>query len=134
MPNHLLASTLKLVITQDLVRKLCKSCRQQYAPTEKDKLIFKSFGLTAPDELYKSGSCDACGGHGRDGRTGVFQVGTLNNQLETAIEDGRHVDYLDEIIRQSWGESPAVDALKKVAAGTVAMEDIYLLPWLWNHT
>ncbi|BCS31121.1 type II secretion system protein E [Luteitalea sp. TBR-22] len=86
LESFIVASSLRLVVAQRLVRRLCKECR---TTTEID---VRTHPLTAPYErlhhhgratIHEPRGCPACGGAGYRGRTGIFEV----LRMSAAIED-----------------------------------------------
>jgi general secretion pathway protein E len=81
---YLLASTLNGVLAQRLVRKLCPECRQPHEPDASEKTIF---GLHAPERIYRAGSCGACNFTGYKGRTGIYELLTIDDDMRRLIHD-----------------------------------------------
>src|SRR5688500_1281705 len=81
---YLLASTLNGVLAQRLIRKLCAACRQPYEPDAGEKTIF---GRSVPDRLYRAVGCGACNFTGYKGRTGIYELLTLDDDLRKLIHD-----------------------------------------------
>ena len=81
----LVASSLIGILAQRLVRVLCKDCRAPYLPTPEE---LKEIGLT-PEEvretsggmLYKPGGCAECNNTGYRGRTGIYEMMLLDDEL-----------------------------------------------------
>ena len=67
----LLASTLRVLEAQRLVRRLCKVCKEPYAC---DPETAARYGLEPGAPLYRPKGCDACRGTGYRGRVGIFEV------------------------------------------------------------
>jgi type IV pilus assembly protein PilB len=67
----LLASTLRALEAQRLVRKLCPHCKEPY---DCDDLTAGRFGLEPGTQLYRPKGCDNCRGVGYRGRVGIFEV------------------------------------------------------------
>ena len=67
----LLASTLRVLEAQRLIRRLCPVCKEQF---ECDLETAKRFNLEAGQTLYRPKGCDECRGAGYRGRIGVFEV------------------------------------------------------------
>lgn len=99
--NELAAAGLELVLAERLVRVLCPSCRQAYKP---DPTLIKRANLPAsdtrlfyrppnPDELEtdKQGNpimCQVCQGSGYLGRTGVFEVLVIDDEIRAMLSQG----------------------------------------------
>jgi general secretion pathway protein E len=80
----LLASTLRAVIAQRLVRRLCPACR---APVEAGASA-APLGLQADDRIWQPRGCGECGGTGYRGRTGVFEAIRVDDTIRRLINAG----------------------------------------------
>jgi len=96
----LIPSTLRVVISQRLVRTLCPACKIKVKPNEKAKewLLSKIKNLPEatqaevkiPDPffIYEAKGCDQCGLTGYNGRAGLFEVLSMNDELaELVLKD-----------------------------------------------
>jgi type IV pilus assembly protein PilB len=87
----LIASALRVVVAQRLIRRLCRKCRTPVAPGSETarkiqallspSLQQKAVGATA----YAPVGCPACGGTGYRGRTGIFEVLSISEGIENLI-------------------------------------------------
>ena len=82
----LLTATLEAVVAQRLVRKICRNCKEEYTPTETQLL---ELGLT-PDDIkgrtfFFGRGCDYCNMTGYKGRTALFEVMPLDDELREMI-------------------------------------------------
>jgi general secretion pathway protein E len=81
----LVASSLMAVMAQRLVRRVCPHCREAYQPTAEE---LKEVALT-PDavaragnpSIYRAKGCDACGGTGFRGRTGIYELLLVDDDI-----------------------------------------------------
>ncbi len=81
----LLASTLRAVVAQRLVRKLCDVCRRaEPASPALAALLALEPGTT----VYEPGGCDACSNTGYRGRIGVFEAIRIDDTLRRLINEG----------------------------------------------
>jgi general secretion pathway protein E len=108
----LLASTLRAVIAQRLVRRLCSHCRE---PVQADKSVCALLGLDPGTVIYQAKGCAECSGSGYKGRIGVFEVIRIDDTIRRLINDG-----CDEslIARQAFLNAPN---LGSAARGLVRM-------------
>ncbi len=126
--------TLLGMSNQRLVRKLCDECKQAYAP---DKELFKKFNITAEKTkvLYRAGkvqydkhgkpsTCEHCQGTGFFGRTAVFEIVTLNNDLRTVIKKSKSLPEIGSQFRLAKMLYLQEQILRKVIAGTVAINEM----------
>jgi len=81
----LLASSLIGVIGQRLVRRLCQQCKKPYKPNDEER---KLLGLNEDDVVYEARGCEACHGRGFAGRTGIYEVLTVDDTIKKMINQG----------------------------------------------
>ncbi|MEX0872093.1 MAG: ATPase, T2SS/T4P/T4SS family, partial [Aquisalimonadaceae bacterium] len=72
------AANLEIVISQRLVRSLCRQCRIEAPPADQDRRFLERVGRPVPDKVWTSVGCDSCRGLGFRGRTGLFEVWRLD--------------------------------------------------------
>ena len=87
----LLASTLRLVAAQRLVRRLCPHCREAEAA---DKPTAKLVGIKTGKTIWRPRGCDACGHTGYIGRTGLYEVIRVDDRIRRLIAAGASEDDL----------------------------------------
>lgn len=131
----ILSSALRTVIAQRLVRRLCDECRIQLEGDEYTKTLqeiteaFEHYpSLPAPKEdapLYKAGSgCDKCSGTGYRGRTGIFEVLMMTDDLERLVASSpSHRDVLDHALSHGF-QTMYVNGLRKVVRGITSLEEV----------
>ena len=82
MRKYLLSSTGVASIAQRLVRKICSQCKKPFRP---DRDLFKHYNLKNfdPDnwEFFKGTGCAFCQQSGYSGRTGIFEILTVNDEI-----------------------------------------------------
>jgi general secretion pathway protein E len=81
----LLASTLRAVVAQRLVRRLCPDCR---APVEADAATAALVGLEPGSVVHEPRGCAKCGNSGFKGRTGVFEAVRVDETVRRLINAG----------------------------------------------
>ncbi|TNE66124.1 MAG: type II secretion system protein GspE [Alphaproteobacteria bacterium] len=83
----LLASTVKGILAQRLVRKLCPDCKR---PVEDDKTLRHELGVKKSDHVtfYEPVGCPSCGGKGYAGRIGIYELVTIDDDLRHMIQEG----------------------------------------------
>ncbi|ABC80461.1 type II secretion system ATPase GspE [Anaeromyxobacter dehalogenans] len=86
----LVASSLVGVLAQRLVRVLCTTCKKPYVPTVEERALA---GLTPeilrkagdPTHLYKAVGCPACNHTGYQGRTGIYELMMVDDDVRPLI-------------------------------------------------
>ncbi len=81
----LLASTLRAVIAQRLVRRLCPECRRS---ERAGSSVHELLGLDESVTVYEPVGCAACNGMGFKGRIGVFEAIRVDETIRQLIHDG----------------------------------------------
>ncbi|WP_082354049.1 GspE/PulE family protein [Marinagarivorans algicola] len=84
---YLVASSLKAIIAQRLVRKICESCKQPAMPSSDERLLLKSLGVDDSIPFYRGIGCSHCYNTGYHGRIGVFELLELNQAMANALRD-----------------------------------------------
>jgi len=82
----LVTATLEGIVAQRLIRKICEYCKTAFEPTEGQLM---ELGLTLEDvkgkKFYYGRGCDKCNNTGYRGRTGIFEIMTLNDAMRDLI-------------------------------------------------
>jgi general secretion pathway protein E len=81
----LIASTLRMVIAQRLVRRLCRKCRK---PVEASASLAGLLGVRAGELVYEAQGCTACGQSGYKGRIGLFEAIRVDDTIRRLINAG----------------------------------------------
>ena len=83
---YLVSSVLHGVLAQRLVRRICPACR---APIEPDPADLRALGIpeamATPQHLFKGPGCDQCRGTGYRGRTGIYELFIINEDVRSLI-------------------------------------------------
>ncbi len=124
IPRYLLASTLRVIISQALVRCVCVDCSTQRAPTRNERDWFAAAGQEVPDTVSVAQGCAGCNEYGYRGRTGLFQVIPMGRTVAEAVTGSRGPAEIRAALQQTSAPSIQQEALRKVAAGTTTLEEI----------
>ena len=132
--RKLVAETLLGISNQRMLRKLCDTCKQGYAP---NKELLKKFNLPADkakvlyrpgkevfDKRGKPSTCEECQGTGFIGRTGVFEMIVLDDELKKAVKTVKQLPELGIQFRKAKMLYMQEQALRKVIAGTTAINEM----------
>ena len=104
----LLASTLRAVIAQRLVRKLCPECRR---PEPTGTMVAGLLGLDPATKIYAAAGCPACDNSGFKGRIGVFEAIRIDNVIRNLINDDGGED---AIARHAFADAPDLTAAARM--------------------
>ncbi|MFB9148690.1 GspE/PulE family protein [Roseovarius ramblicola] len=89
LDDFLIAATLRGVIAQRLLRRLCAECCEAQPLDSADARHFEAAGLEAPSAHHAARGCDACNGTGYAGRVGIFEILEVSDALRAAIDAGQ---------------------------------------------
>jgi type IV pilus assembly protein PilB len=113
-------SSLRCVIAQRLVPRLCTNCRQLIPVTEKVARLYQAYEMDpVPDKIYVKKGCVQCQGEGTRGRLPVFEVLSLTDELKLFVLASFDADAFRAKWRSGGGLTLGMDALNLVAAGEV---------------
>jgi type II secretory ATPase GspE/PulE/Tfp pilus assembly ATPase PilB-like protein len=126
IPLMFIANSLEGIVSQRLMRKICRHCRTTYHP---DAALCEYLGvsqdLAGSIELVKGTGCDACFNTGYFGRVGVFEIMGIDLDIRAAILNNRPHNELMEIAVANGMKTLEMSAKKKVLDGTTSVEEIY---------
>jgi type II secretory ATPase GspE/PulE/Tfp pilus assembly ATPase PilB-like protein len=116
------------VVNQRLIRKLCETCREVYAPSP--QLLAQ---LRIPpgkvEALYRPPQapekvCPDCGGIGYRGRTGIFEVLVMNDPLREVLAKTPKLDILRKEARKQGMRGLQEEGILLVAKGVTSLEEL----------
>jgi len=118
----LLASSLIGVGAQRLVRRLCLECRK---PFTADSTQLQLLGFTPPNgTLYSAQGCAACSGTGYHGRSGIYELLTVNDDFRRLIHDRASEQTLRERATSLGMRSLRNDGMRWVGQGLITLEEV----------
>jgi type IV pilus assembly protein PilB len=117
----LLASTLRALEAQRLVRKLCPHCK---GPYDIDADTARRHGLEPGEQLYKPVGCDHCRGVGYRGRIGIFEVIRITSNMGKLIQQRTPLPEMREAARGEGMRLLIDSGMLKVRAGITSLEAV----------
>lgn len=115
------ASSLRAVISQRLVRRICSECKEIYTPPKTTKpILLKGKPIT----LYKGVGCDKCLNTGYYGRTALFQIMILDEKIKEHIYSKTNSDMLRQILQYKGVKSLWEDGLYKANLGWTTLSEV----------
>ncbi len=125
--DFLLVSSLRCVVGQRLVRKLCERCRMPTSqpPAAAKTLVEKGLLTLRPGEIFQvAPGCSWCGRTGYRGRIGIFEVLRLDNTLRSLIKRRLDITEIQEHARASGMTTMLEDGFAKFRAGVTSIEEV----------
>jgi len=117
----LIASSLLGVLAQRLVRTICSGCKEQYRP---EAQTAQEYGFTGNDLLSRGRGCASCMGSGYMGRTGIFELLVIDNEIRRLITSGADSVTIKEAAMRRGMTSLFEDGLRKVKAGVTTLNEV----------
>lgn len=124
VPMRSLASTLRMIVSQRLVRKLC-SCKQRTTLPEEYREYFEASGWRQ-DQIYAPCGCRECDGTGYKERHAIFEMMPMTTELKALLENGESLSEVKEFLEQQNGSSSMMlnDALRLVERGETSIGEV----------
>jgi type IV pilus assembly protein PilB len=135
----LLSSSLRMVIAQRLVRRICEKCKKEITVSpvvsggiaEKIKNInekeLESYGIKLEDGLkfYHGDGCDACNGTGLKGRVAIYEAVPVTEEIRNIIIEKRGSEELIKKERDRMGViTIEQDGILKIIQGLTTIEEV----------
>ena len=120
---QIMAGNIIGIVAQRLVRRLCRHCKQAYAPDETERHLL-GISSNKPVLLYKEGSCEACNFLGYKGRVAVIEVLKINQEFDELIARSATRAEMHESACNSGFRELAEDGIRHVLAGTTSLSEI----------
>jgi general secretion pathway protein E len=121
---YLLASSLLGVLAQRLVRTLCPVCRESAAPSEGERKLLDSLGLTGIDKVWSAPGCAECNDTGYRGRTGVYELLLVDDAIRRGIHDRADEISLREAATRAGMSSLRRDGARWIASGATSLAEL----------
>lgn len=122
LDNFLIAATLRGVIAQRLLRRLCNDCAVARAPAREEAAYFKRHRLAVPRAINDAVGCETCNGSGYSGRVGIFEMIEIGEALRKAIDQGASEAELNACALDA-GETLIGQGLREVIAGRTTLAE-----------
>ena len=121
----LVASAVRAIMAQRLLRRVCKHCAQDYVPNEVEKhLLGLSDEYVATHTFKKGKGCSSCGKTGYKGRIGIYEICMLDNDITELVYRNEPTQVIREAARRNGMHSLRDDALRKAEAGISTLEEV----------
>ena len=121
VPRFLLASSLRAVLAQRLVRSLCPHCRERLFV---NAAMEAETGIPEGTAVYGPKGCPECRFTGYKGRTVIAEVMMIDNTLRAMINDGASEQELRDYARRFGMITLREDARRKVEEGVTSIDEM----------
>lgn len=133
---ELVADRLKIVISQMLIRSLCKKCRRAYKPNPKllgkiglppeTRVLYRPTIWEEPAEGSKDEpeACEECQGIGYRGRLGLLEVVEMTEGIQNIVKSGGDAKAIRAQVRAEKMQSFQSEGLRAVVEGKTSLEEL----------
>ena len=121
---YLIGGSVRGIVSQRLLRKICPSCKEETVPAEH---MLDLAGIKDPSKyhFYHGRGCHMCFNTGYRGRTGVFEILTMNSRLRDAITSGMSSTELRKLVNESGDFVPMIaNARDLVQQGVTTLDEV----------
>ena len=120
---YLVASTVDAVLAQRLVRVICPNCK---APTTPDRAAQRRLDIAALGlaTVWKGTGCDACRNTGYRGRTGIYELLVMDNELRVEVQRRRGSEELRQMAIAKGMRTLQDDGLRLVRTGVTTLDEV----------
>jgi MSHA biogenesis protein MshE len=124
VPRFMVATALQAVIAQRLIRLICESCIEDYAPSAQERKFVEA-ELRLEARSFKRGrGCAHCNGTGFRGRMGVYEMLEMAPELVEAIAKDDVAGFQRAALQQMAGLTFAHSAGAIAAAGRTTLNEV----------
>ncbi|MFA6961765.1 MAG: ATPase, T2SS/T4P/T4SS family [Opitutaceae bacterium] len=121
----LVSTSLRAAVAQRLVRKICKQCKKPFTP---DANELRSLNITpqqaATATFMRGEGCQNCNGTGYRGRSGIFEMFVVNEEIQRMIYDNVGTAKLRDKARSLGMRTMREDGVRKVLAGHSSIDEV----------
>ncbi len=120
----LVASGVRAILAQRLVRLICSNCKRPYTPPEEEK---ERLGLEvdwSTIELTHGEGCDNCNRTGYQGRKGAYELLITNDEIRRLLMKGESATMVRQVARMSGMKTMRQDAWDKACRGITTIEEV----------
>jgi type IV pilus assembly protein PilB len=121
----LLTATIEGILAQRLVRKICTNCREEFTPSAE---MLMELNLRLSDvkgkKFYYGAGCEKCNNLGFRGRTGIYELIIMDDNIRDLISAGASTDALRKYVRSTGVPGLREAGLQAIYNGITTIEEV----------
>jgi len=123
---YLLASALRLMISQRLVRKICPNCKEACAVTEGEKnfLTKHSESMSNSAIFYRGKGCFYCQSTGFSQREAIFEILHMTPDMITCLSQNNVAEYMELVKKAMQGQTILDNAFSLAVNGVIPLSEV----------
>ncbi|XWN37309.1 MAG: GspE/PulE family protein [Balneola sp.] len=118
----LVSSSVRMVMAQRLVRKICEHCKTNYEP---DSVLVKELGLEDHNEFKQGKGCSECNQSGFKGRTALIELLTMSDELTSQVNVSANSSEIKLIATKQGMRTLRDVGIQKIRKGLTSVEEVY---------
>ena len=126
--GYLVATALRAVLAQRLVRKICKHCKADYHPSSQELAWLKVKCANTSiniDQLKQGAGCTSCHNTGYMGRVGIFELLEMDEAMADALRANDSNAFAQKARASSSYQPLVLSALEKAGQGITSLEEVF---------
>ena len=118
--SFLLASTIRGIVAQRLLRKLCQHCRHEIPS---DEFQSNLLGIKQGETIYQAAGCQQCNNTGFNGRQALFELVVIDTELQKLIHEDAGEIIIEAAVRR---KTPSIQeaGFEQVRLGATTIEEV----------
>jgi MSHA biogenesis protein MshE len=127
LEGYLVASSLRAVVAQRLVRRICNSCSEAYQPDEQEQVWLRAMNSDLAQSVnFKQGrGCSHCNNTGYKGRIGVFEFLEIDTELADALRSDDPLLFSNDARNKPDFKTLSQCALEYAAQGVTSLDEVF---------
>ncbi|MCU7554693.1 ATPase, T2SS/T4P/T4SS family [Alteromonas sp. ASW11-19] len=127
-PGYLVASSLRGIVAQRLVRRICDSCAKPYSPTQEEQFWLSNIDAGVANITFQQGmGCQKCNQTGYRGRVGVFELLEMTESMMNALKAGDTAGFSDAAYKSPHYRPLSHAALTYAKMGITTVDEVLRL-------
>ena len=121
---YLISSTLVGLLAQRMIRRVCSYCRAPTQPSVEEQIAYEQYIKEEPPVLYAGEGCTLCASTGYFGRTGIFELLYMNDEIRSKLSKGSEATEIKEIVVKQGMMTMGHDGMIKAKEGTTSIMEV----------
>jgi MSHA biogenesis protein MshE len=124
--SFLVASSLKAILAQRLVRRLCPDCKKPHTLDQQEKLVLETITgqqKSWPD-FYEHHACNKCNNSGYKGRIGIYELLLMSPELSTSLHNEDNAAFIKQAKQQTGFISLTESAIELAKQGITTLDEV----------
>ena len=124
--NYLVASSLRAVIAQRPIKRLCDHCQEEYLPDEQEKTWLQQMDSTSKQLAFRHGrGCHHCNNTGYSGRVGIYELLEMDEAMISGMRKNSAEEFTQAAMAHPTFRPLALCALDYAKQGITSLAEVF---------